>query len=154
MRPTFAKSFSDQQLLLAVRRELVSLGYTPGGDGKLAGLETRAEILAFEADRGLPLSATPSESLLQALVLGTAGEQAESASKANSLVAKRIITAVEQRLADFGYAAGAVDGIANAATTAAIKAFEADRSLSVTGRISADLVRAIAIEVTRRSKSS
>ncbi len=51
--------------------------------------------------------------------------------------------AVQQTLADLGYAPGAVDGAMGAATTHAITAFQHDRKIRETGRISPELMRAL-----------
>ena len=49
--------------------------------------------------------------------------------------------AVQQILADLGYAPGPVDGAMGTATTHAITAFQHDRKLRETGRISPELMR-------------
>ncbi len=49
--------------------------------------------------------------------------------------------AVQQVLADLGYAPGPVDGALGEATTRAIRAFQHDRKIAETGRITPELLR-------------
>ena len=51
------------------------------------------------------------------------------------------VKAVQQVLADLGYAPGAVDGALGGATTRAINAFQHDRKIAQTGRITPELLR-------------
>ena len=51
------------------------------------------------------------------------------------------VKAVQQILADLGYAPGPVDGAMGDATTRAITAFQHDRKIAETGRITPELLR-------------
>ena len=128
-------------LASAVQRELARKGYLEATDG-LDGLESGAAILAYEYDHGLPLSATASEALLEALVLGR--PLASGAGRASvTKRAAQIIRTVQNSLTGLGYPSGAIDGRVGPRTRAAIKAFERDSHLRVSGRISAPLIRAL-----------
>ena len=51
------------------------------------------------------------------------------------------VKAVQQTLADLGYAPGRADGAMGDATTRAITAFQRDRKMAATGRITPELLR-------------
>jgi Putative peptidoglycan-binding domain-containing protein len=51
------------------------------------------------------------------------------------------VKSVQQTLADLGYAPGRADGAMGDATTRAIMAFQRDRKLAETGRITSELLR-------------
>jgi hypothetical protein len=54
-----------------------------------------------------------------------------------------VVKQVQQILADLGYAPGPVDGAMGSATEGAVKAFQHDRKIAETGRISSELLREI-----------
>jgi len=54
-----------------------------------------------------------------------------------------VVKQVQQILADLGYAPGPVDGAMGSATEGAVKAFQHDRKIAETGRISHELLREI-----------
>ncbi len=60
------------ELTRAVQRELKAKGYETGAVDGVAGLVTRAAIMAYEADHGLTLTAEPRQALLQHIILGGA----------------------------------------------------------------------------------
>ncbi len=51
--------------------------------------------------------------------------------------------AVQQILADLGYAPGPIDGAMGSATERAVKAFQHDRKIAETGQIGRELLREI-----------
>lgn len=70
-----ALSITDSATLATVQRKLIELGYPEVGkpDGKF-GSKTRAAVLGFRADKGLPLVADVDQQLLSALMLSTPRE--------------------------------------------------------------------------------
>ena len=135
-------------LLKAVQRELASRGYDVGpADGKPSD-KTRAAISAYEKSRGLPVTGVATDELLRDILLGASVQPAGAtgsvdAEKALSPKAKEDakVKTVQQILADLGYAPGAVDGALGGATTRAINAFQHDRKIAQTGRITPELMR-------------
>jgi len=123
----------------AIQRELTTKGYDPGPVDATMGLFTRAAIMAYETDQGLPLIGEPSPELLEHIVLG---ESVMPVSRTSAAPAETValIKAVQQILTDQGYEPGTVDGVIGAGTAAAIKSFERDRGLKETGRISGKLL--------------
>jgi peptidoglycan hydrolase-like protein with peptidoglycan-binding domain len=138
-----------RQVTRDIQSALAARGYETGGTDGIAGPVTQAAILAYETDNGLPLTAEPSETLLQTIKEGrrvalTGGALAPGP-KADAL-----IRSVQTSLAKLGYKAGGADGRLGEATIAAIRAFEKQQAMPDTGRISGDLVT----RLTRLSAAS
>ncbi|MCG8559622.1 MAG: peptidoglycan-binding protein [Hyphomicrobiales bacterium] len=127
----------------AIQRELGTRNYDPGPVDGVAGILTRGAIMAYQHDHELPTTGEASDAILEHIVLGRGGRT--GAATPEETVA--LIKAVQQVLAQQGYAPGPIDGIVGEATRKAIEAFERERSLKVTGRISGKLLREI-IRVT------
>jgi peptidoglycan hydrolase-like protein with peptidoglycan-binding domain len=142
-----------QELVTAIQRELAARGYGSGSpNGKLSD-ETRKAIATFEKDHGLPVTGAPSDELLRRILLGeavapggntgsvaTAAPQAKPNGTAND---DPTVKQVQQILADLGYAPGPVDGNMGDETERAISAFQRDRKVAQSGRITPDLLREI-----------
>lgn len=147
---------TSSQLVTAIQRELTVRGYGGGpANGKLRE-ETRKAIAAFEKDHGLPVSGSPSDELLRRILLGeTASPSASTSSvagaakgevgpsSASTVKQDWRVKQVQQILADLGYAPGPIDGALGSATGQAMKAFQRDRKIAETGRISPELLREI-----------
>lgn len=157
---------APEQLVAAIQRELAARGYRGGpADGKLRD-ETRKAITSFEKDSGLPVTGSPSDELLRHIILGeTVARGASTGSLASATgggaAAKPGSTAkvdttvqqVQQILADLGYAPGPIDGAMGSDTERAVGAFQRDRKIASTGRITPDLLREIK-RVTGRNLAS
>lgn len=126
-----------------IQRELHALGYETGAiDGK-AGIVTRASIIAYEYDRGLPLIGAADEQIFKRIVLSGGSVGATQPPPSDAVPGPRaqaVIRTVQQWLAGMGYAPGKIDGRLGEGTVQAIKAFEAAQRLPVTGRVSGKLV--------------
>jgi peptidoglycan hydrolase-like protein with peptidoglycan-binding domain len=128
----------------SVQLELAKRGYEPGpADGAL-GLVTRAAVMAYEHDQGLPLTADPSPEVLAHLRHGTSAPGAaiglDGSAPRSTGNAEQVIRAVQQSLAQLGYLASAPDGTQSDETVRAIREFEMDGGLVPSGRISGPLV--------------
>ena len=141
-----------RDLAREVQTALAGRGYEPGpADGEV-GLLTRAAILAFEHDHGLPATAEASEPLLAALRSpAQVRRPAGTARQTPSRTAAGIVRAVQQQLIAAGYLRGNSSGQLDARTIAAIRAFEAANELTPTGRISAPLIAKLQRTGTRRA---
>jgi peptidoglycan hydrolase-like protein with peptidoglycan-binding domain len=149
--PLEVEEGSPQLLLRAVQRELAARGFDVGpADGK-ASDKTRAAISAYEKGQGLAVTGVATDSLLRHILLGASLEPSVatgSVADANGGSAKpgkpkegSTVKAVQQILADLGYAPGPVDGAPGEATTRAIGIFQRDRKIAETGRITPELLR-------------
>jgi peptidoglycan hydrolase-like protein with peptidoglycan-binding domain len=127
------------ELTRAIQRELQARGYEAGASDGVAGIVTRAAIMAFETDHGLALTGEASERLLQVILLGTTDSDVKSAEGPGPRAAE-VIRTVQTSLAKLGYPVGKPDGRLNESTVRAIREFEAQQGLNDSGRISGQLV--------------
>lgn len=142
------------ETIRAVQRELKARGYGPVGVDGVPGLATRAAIMAFEADNGLPLTGEASETVLKRILLGVSAAGPDDAAAATTPPSPRageVIRAVQNWLAQLGYQPGAADGRMSSDTVSAIRFFEMDKGLVPKGRISAELVTKLADAVPLKS---
>jgi len=135
----------------SVQAELARRGYEPGSADGVPGLVTRAAVMAYEHDQGLPLTAEPSPEVLAHLRHGTSapgaaiGIQPGGAPPASH--AEQVIRIVQQGLGQLGYLAARPDGLVSDQTIRAIREFEMDSGLVPTGRISGPLVARLARQI-------
>ncbi|MEQ8823672.1 MAG: peptidoglycan-binding domain-containing protein [Filomicrobium sp.] len=130
-----------------VQRELKALGYIVGDANGSIDLKTRAAIMAFEYDNGLPLTAKADANQLRRLLLGLgdqATKQAKHARRPATDDARRAMQAIQKTLSQLNYDPGQIDGGYSVETKRAIRNFELDRNLPETGRVSGRLIDAMA----------
>ena len=110
------------EIVRGIQRELNARGYEAGQPDGVAGLVTRAAIMAYEHDYGLSLTATPSQDLLSRIVLGSSAPPARmgAADKIGAGEAESVGLMVEQQLASLGYTPGKADGKLNEQTARAM----------------------------------
>lgn len=131
------------EIVRGIQRELNARGYESGPPDGVVGLITRAAIMAYQHDYGLPLTAQPSEDLLSRIVLGSSGSPASTSAQSDELLssdAKSIVLLVKQHLVTLGYDPGPIDGTLTPQTRRAIRAFEIDQKLAESGRVSGPLL--------------
>jgi peptidoglycan hydrolase-like protein with peptidoglycan-binding domain len=133
---------NPSEIIRGIQRELNARGYEAGQPDGVAGLVTRAAIMAYEHDYSLPLTALPNQDLLSRIVLGSSTPSAQRgvADKIGASEAEGVVLAVEQQLSALGYTPGKADGKLTEQTAQAIRKFEADQKLPESGRISGPLV--------------
>jgi peptidoglycan hydrolase-like protein with peptidoglycan-binding domain len=136
------------QLVTAIQRELKVRGYGGGSADGILRQETRKAIADYQRDHGLAVSGLPSDELLRHILLGetvSTGSVADvkSVTPVPELKQDVRVKAVQQILADLGYAPGPIDGAMGSATERAVKAFQHDRKIAETGQISRELLREI-----------
>jgi len=160
-RPPAAKSEAAAHpradLTANIQRELIKRGLFEGAADGVIGPKTDAAIRDFETLANMKVTGEPSEDLLRVLQRGpgkadTAAPRAPSRDQINEILsgstsapgtAQRIV-AVQRALNDFGYGPVKATGSIGPETTAAIRKFESDRKMPVTGQVSARLVRELA----------
>ena len=111
------------KLIWTVETELSRRGYQTGPVDGTMDQQTATAIRDYEDDAGLTVTGKVDEDLLDSL---------ENSSARN--VTAKDIREIERRLNRRGYAVGTVDGVADAQTAAAIKSYQQDAGLVVTGR--------------------
>jgi peptidoglycan hydrolase-like protein with peptidoglycan-binding domain len=136
-----------QLLVRAVQRELAARGYDVGPEDGTLTDRTKAAIETYQGGHGLPVNGAASDELLRHILLGDSpAEASATGSLREAATAQRgggesnDVSAVQQVLADLGYAPGKVDGAFGDATKRAILAFQRDRKIAQTGRITPDLL--------------
>jgi peptidoglycan hydrolase-like protein with peptidoglycan-binding domain len=146
--PSLEVEKGGQELVIrAVQRELATRGFDVGpADGKPSD-KTSAAISAYQKAHGLPVTGVATDELLHHILLGDAvqpagatGSVADDGTPA-SAGGSSDIKAVQKVLADLGYAPGPVDGTWGKSTAHAITAFQHDRKMAETGRITPALLR-------------
>ncbi len=138
------------KLHAAIRRELSVLQYFPGSnssrlDGHLDAM-TMGAIMAYQYDRGLPVSGVASDALLKGLLFG--GNKAPGQRQGPpqmSADTHQLVAEMQGILSAKGHYDGKIDGIFKARTIEAVKRFERRAGLPVSGRVSGLLVQ----ELTR-----
>ena len=126
-------------LIKDLQNELTALGYYDGTIDGLNGPQTRAAIKRYEKDNGLVGGGQPTGDLLDHIKLKRQILEAVQEPKQSDGSEK--IRLVQTGLAELGYLPGPVDGVLGEQTEKAIRDFEQDRRLKVTGRVSDDLIR-------------
>jgi len=111
------------KLIWEVETELTRRGYKTGPIDGTMDQQTAAAIRSYEDDAGLAVTGKANLALLENLEYSNARN-----------VTERDIREIERRLNRRGYAVGSVDGVVDTRTTAAIKSYQADAGLAVTGR--------------------
>lgn len=126
-----------------VQVALGQLGYSVGTPDGVIGPKSRAAIRAFQTDSGLPASGEPSLALYDKLqnAIDKRSAQGQPAQPAAPAVSTAMITEAQTELRRRGYAISAITGTANAETTAAVRSYQADARMPVTGAINDDLLR-------------
>lgn len=147
---------SSVEITRSIQRELNDRQYGAGRPDGVAGMMTRAAIMAYEQDFGLTITGEPSEELLSRIVLGASansGGAARQSAQPQSKAATDVVRHVKKQLTALGYATGAGDGALTDEIAAAIRTFEGQNGLPVSGRISAPLVNALATRVAALQNS-
>jgi peptidoglycan hydrolase-like protein with peptidoglycan-binding domain len=145
--PLDAEKGGPQLVVRAVQRELATRGFDVGPADGTPNEQTKSAISAYQKAQGLPVTGVATDELLRHILLGApappAGATGSVAAKAAAAGSKDVsnVKVVQQVLADLGYAPGPVDGALGTSTARAITAFQHDRKLPETGRISPDLLR-------------
>ena len=101
---------------------------------------TRRAIIAYQRRAGVKATGRPSKELLGQLRFSRM-LNSSSARKSAKAAPDKTVELVQSGLAELGYAPGPVDGILGADTRQAIREFERDRGIKVTGAVSVRLIK-------------
>lgn len=129
---------------------LKKLGYSPGRvDGVENATLTKA-IKKFQKDFKLKVTGKTSKTLIKSLEkrVKEAGSPSKTTTKKKTTSAAKPkadanVKKVETLLKKLGYSPGRVDGVENATLTTAIKKFQKDNKLKVTGKVSKRLITSL-----------
>jgi peptidoglycan hydrolase-like protein with peptidoglycan-binding domain len=147
-RPRADAPSQRSDLVHVIQRELASRGYYTGPLDGLIGPRTERAIRDFEETEGAASTGEPSEALL-GRILKSRARQEIAGPVTNSVTPREPepttrVLAVQRVLARLGYGPVVLNGIADAATRAAIGRFQRDRGLREDGEITDRLVSEIA----------
>lgn len=137
-------------LVHAIRRELSGRNYFPGNAFKRVGepidAMTMGAIMAYQYDNSLVVTGQATDALLKSFLFGV-GEPVRTHDKIPPLSQEthQLVAEIQGILSAKGHYGGKIDGIFKNQTIEAVRRFERDRGLPVTGRISGLLVQ----ELTR-----
>lgn len=143
----------DVDVVRAIQRELAHRGYEPGPADGLVHAVTRAAVMAYEHDYGLPLTGQPSEHLLKMILFGVPADAAKSSGSEPLPQAREVIRKVQDLLASLGYPIK-VDGQMGKETARSIRAFEAQHGLTPSGRVSGALLLKLHEASVRQQRSA
>jgi len=138
--PPPADNGLDVDVVRAVQRELSHRGYEPGPADGLVHPVTRAAVMAYEHDHGMPLTGQPTEDLLKAILFGVPPDPGGGAAREPMPQAREIIRSVQEALKSLGYSIASVNGRLGQDTVRAIRDFEARQGLTPSGRVSGALL--------------
>lgn len=146
-QPSLRQQPRSDPIVLAVKRELNERHYFTGRDTPEDDAVMVGAIMAYQYDHHLDITGVASDELLKTFLFGTGKDVDEERPllAIRGETARRLVAEVQGILSGQGYYSAEIDGLQGAETAAAIRRFEAERSLPVTGRISGQLVQ----ELTR-----
>jgi len=136
------KMQKNDALTASVQGELAYLGYYKGPVDGQTGPQTLAAIKLYQQQNDLKQTGQISPKLLDHLKFTRKISDASNNTGSISPPAAPgpDVLKVQETLSLFGYMPGSPDGVLGRSTTDAIKQFEMDRSLPVTGRITSSLL--------------
>jgi hypothetical protein len=138
--PETGEDEGDVATITAIQRELKGRNYGPLIVDGILRPTTRAAIMAFEYDRGLPLTGEATSQTLKQILLGAQAGEIAGAGKVRSSRAQEMVRGVQKCLVALGYQSGPADGKFGEDTIKSIREFEMDKGLVPKGRVSAELV--------------
>jgi len=120
--------------IAAAQQRLKDRGYYGGPVDGVMGPRTAAALRAYQRDRGLSATGQLDSQTASALSETTTATVVTSAGD---------IRTAQRQLKERGYYAGPVDGVIGPATENALRAYQRDRGLKVTGRLDSPTVRSL-----------
>ncbi len=129
-------------LIASVQGELAYLGFYKGPVDGQVGPQTLAAIKMYQQQNDLKQTGQVSSRLLDHLKFTRKISDASNntGSVSPPVASGPDILKVQETLSLFGYMPGSPDGVLGRSTADAIRQFEMDRSLPVTGRITSNLI--------------
>ena len=139
---TVPTGVTPDKLISDVQSELTRMGFYEGAVDGLIGPNTRSAILRYEREHDLAGSGRATSELLEHIRFNLRIRDAIKQTPVSQLTEGAAkVQLVQSGLADLGYAPGPIDGVLGEQTVQAIRNFERDRRLEVTGKVTDRLVR-------------
>jgi sporulation protein YlmC with PRC-barrel domain len=130
---TSAQSPKPASEVLAAQQRLKDRGYYAGPVDGVIGPDTEAAVRAYQRDRRLTVTGQLDSQTARTLM-----------SEASTAAPTVDIRTAQRQLKERGYYSGPVDGVMGPATEGALRAYQRDRGLKVTGRLDAPTARSLA----------
>jgi peptidoglycan hydrolase-like protein with peptidoglycan-binding domain len=127
---------SESQLLIDIQSQLRRLGHDVTLTGRLDN-PTADAIRAYQRRQNLLVTGQPSAPLLEHMKARVAERGAGRGETTGPSNVARVQAALNAR----GYSAGPADGVMGPSTRAAIRTYQADAGLPITGQVTPDLVQ-------------
>jgi peptidoglycan hydrolase-like protein with peptidoglycan-binding domain len=128
MPPQMARAY-----VIGLQEELTAHGYKPGPvDGEF-GSRTKSAIRRYQKDAGLVVNGVASKELLEHMKFALPKVYASKAATGGP--SRELVREVQTGLAARGYYAAEIDGLIGPATREAVRQFQADARLPVTGAV-------------------
>jgi len=128
MPPQMARAY-----VIGLQEELQAHGYEPGPTDGILGSRTKRAIRQYQKDAGLLVNGVASKELLDHMKFVLPKVYAQKSAPA--VVSRQLVIEVQTGLAKRGYYAGAIDGLIGPETRKAVRRFQADAKLPVTGSV-------------------
>lgn len=121
----------------SIQRKLKKMGYLDGGVDGIYGGDTSSAVKAFQRDQGLSATGMVDGDTLSTLTSAYASYSGESVLEPGDSGSK--VIKLQNKLLLHGYNPGSVDGIYGAGTEEAVKEFQAEQNLAMTGIADSDV---------------
>lgn len=126
--------------VLELQRELNRLGFDAGPVDGLMGARTRSAIQAYQRDNQLLVDGQPTSSLLSH-VRATAQSRTPAPAASRSELSSRLVADIQEALRESGYTPGLASSRLDDQTRSAIRSYESDHGLLMSGEPSTELLR-------------
>lgn len=134
-QPVPQTPLADAQSIIRLQRDLERLGYNVEVNG-LLDTRTREAIRAFERDKGYRVTGEASEYVMDSARTAVRTERRE---ERENVLASDSVARIQLGLQARGYPVGNTNGTLDAETRNAIRAYQRDRGLTVTGDATSEL---------------
>jgi peptidoglycan hydrolase-like protein with peptidoglycan-binding domain len=124
----------------AAQQRLKDRGYYSGPIDGVIGPDTEAAVRAYQRNQRLSVTGKLDSQTVRALLNETSTAAARTVPNTEPAMD---ISSAQRRLKDRGYYSGPIDGVVGAATESALRAYQRDRGLKVTGRLDSPTVRSL-----------
>ena len=128
MPPQMARAY-----VIGLQEELAAHGYNPGQVDGVLGSRTERAIRQYQKDAGLLVNGVASKELLDHMKFALPKVYAKKSTPSGP--SRELVTEVQTALAARGYYSAAIDGLIGPATREAVRRFQADAGLPVTGTV-------------------
>ncbi len=131
-----------------IQRALKNQGYYNGSVDGIYGSATQAAVRKFQASKGLSVDGICGTDTLRALGIGGTGSSYRKGSSGSG------VRQIQQKLKNWGYYSGSVDGIFGSATETAVKNFQSRNGLTVDGICGVQTLAALGLSSLSASSHS